>query len=286
MGFARATPLVFVVLWATGFIVARLVAPHTDPFTFLALRFVLSAGLFAVLAVASGAAWPRGGLAWRNQVVTGVLMQGVYLGGVFWSVRHGMPAGVAALVTGLQPLLTAMLSFWLLRERVRARRWVGIVVGFAGAVLVLTPQLRGAGAVGIGPLLAVGASALGITFGTIWQKRFGGAADLRTSGAVQFGAASVLMAIAALWLEDGRFDGSAAALAGLAWAVLGMSLGAVSLLLLLIRRGAVAGVASLMYLVPPVAAAIAYMAFGEALAWVQVVGMAVAAVGVWIASRD
>ena len=276
----------FVVLWATGFAVARLVAPHTEPLTFLAVRFALSAACFAGLAAAAGAPWPRTWPAWRNQLVAGVMLQGVYLGGVFWSVRHGLPAGLSALVTGLQPLLTAMLSFWLLGERVRPLRWAGIIIGFAGALLVLAPQLHGSGGAGWPPLAAVGCSMLGITLGTIWQKRTGSAADLRTTGAVQFAAAAIAMAVSAALLEHGRIDGSWPLLFGLAWGVLVLSLGAVPLMLLLIRRGAVAGVASLMYLVPPVAAFIAWLAFDEALAWIQVAGMLVAASGVWIASRD
>lgn len=285
-GLTRATPAAFVLLWATGFVVARLVAPHADPLTFLVARFGLSALVFALIAWASGARWPQGAAAWRDLVVVGVLMQGVYLGGVFWSVRHGLPAGLSALVTGLQPLLTAMLSFWLLAERVRARRWCGIGIGFLGVLLVLAPQLSAAGGAGWVPVAASGLSMVGTTLGTIWQKRTGAAADLRTSGAVQFGAAALVLAPLALLFEDGRFDWSWQVLAGLAWGVFGLSLGAVTLLLVLIRRGAVAGVASLMYLVPPVAAALGYWWFGDTLSPVQVAGMAVAAGGVWVASRD
>ena len=283
---AAQMPALFVGIWATGFLVARLVAPHVDPLTFLTLRFVLSAGAFAGIAAAAGARWPRGVRAWRDALVAGVLMQGIYLGGVFWSVRHGLPAGLSALVTGLQPLLTAVLAFPLLGERVGARRWTGIVLGFGGALLVLSPQLAaGAGSAGALPLLASGAGMAAMTLGTIWQKRTGAAADLRTNAAVQFvGAAAVTAPLA--WLtEAGRFDGAWQAWAGLAWAVCGLSLGAVSLLLVLIRRGAVAGVASLFYLVPPVVAVLAFLLFGEVLTGVQVAGMALAAAGVAVASR-
>ena len=279
-------PLVFVALWATGFVVARLVAPHVDPLTFLTYRFILSAAIFSAIAGATGAAWPRGRDGWWRAIVAGVLMQGVYLGGVFWSVRHGLPAGISALVTGMQPLLTAMLSFWLLGEVVRARRWAGIGVGFAGALMVLEPQLRGAGDVGLVPLLVSGLAMLGMTLGTIWQKRTGAAADLRTNATVQFLAAAVVTAPVAWFAEDGRFDFSWQALVGLGWAVCGLSLGAISLLLILIRRGAVAGVASLFYLVPPVVAVMAFAMFGERLSMFQVAGMAVAALGVSVASRD
>ncbi len=282
---APLVPALFVGIWATGFLVARLVAPHVDPLTFLSARFVLSALAFAGLAVAAGAAWPRGVRGWRDAVVAGVLMQGIYLGGVFWSVRHGLPAGISALVTGLQPLLTALLALPLLGERVEPRRWAGIGLGFGGALLVLQPQLRtGADGVGLLPMLASAAAMVGITLGTIWQKRTG-AADLRTNAAAQFiGAAVVMIPLAAL-TEDGRFDASWQAWAGLGWAVCGLSLGAISLLLVLIRRGAVAGVASLFYLVPPVVAVLAFALFGERLVPVQGVGMAVAVAGVALASR-
>ena len=274
-------PLAFVGIWATGFIVARLVAPHADPLTFLSIRFVLGAALFAGVAGATGAAWPRG-RGWRDAAVVGVLMQGVYLAGVFWSVRHGLAAGVAALVAGLQPLLTAALAGPVLGERVGARRWAGIGMGLAGAVLVLWPSLRVAG-VSAWPLLAAVAGMVGMTAGTLWQKRTGAAGDLRAAAAVQFAAALVVVGPLALATEGLRFDGAWEAWAGLAWAVGGLSFGAISLLLLLIRRGAVAGVASLFYLVPPVVAVLAWALFGETLTVTQGVGMALAAAGVAVA---
>lgn len=287
---AGLMPLLFVGIWATGFIVARLVAPHADPLTFVAGRFVLSALAFAGIAAVAHARWPEGVRGWRDALVAGVLMQGCYVGGVFWAVRHGLPAGITALVTGLQPLLTALLAFPLLGERVGWRRWAGIALGFAGAMLVLEPQLHaGSGGTFPGgmliPLLACGAGTAGMTLGTIWQKRTASTADLRTNAAVQFiGAALATIPFAAL-TESGRFDGSWQAWTGLAWAVCGLSLGAISLLLILIRRGAVAGVASLFYLVPPVVAVLAFALFGERLSVLQVTGMAVAASGVAVASR-
>lgn len=283
--FNRAMPLLFVGIWATGFVVARLVAPHADPLTFLSARYVLSAASFAVIAVAAGASWPRSARAWRDALVAGVLMQGIYLGGVFWATRHGMPAGIAALITGLQPLLTALLAFPLLGERVGARRWLGIGMGFAGAVLVLLPSLRGIDGVGLPALASCSAGMVAMTLGTLWQKRTGGGADLRTNACLQFVAAAAVTVPVALLTEAGQFDQSWQAWAGLLWAVFGLSLGAISLLMILIKRGAVAGVASLFYLVPPVVAVLAFMMFGERLGPVQVAGMALAAAGVAVASR-
>jgi drug/metabolite transporter (DMT)-like permease len=283
--FGAAMPLLFVLIWATGFLVARLVAPHAEPLTFLSARYVLSALSFALIAAAVGAAWPRTLRGWRDALVAGVLLQGVYLGGVFWAARHGMPAGVSALIAGLQPLLTALLAFPLLGERVGPRRWLGIALGFAGAMLVLLPTLGPVGGIGLPAVLACFGAMVAITLGTIWQKRTAAAADLRTNACVQFTGAVIVTIPVALLTESGQFDGSWQAWVGLLWAVFGLSLGAISLLLILIKRGAVAGVASLFYLVPPVVAALAYVFLGERLGLVQVGGMVLAAIGVAVASR-
>ncbi len=278
-------PLLFVFIWSTGFIVARLVAPHAEPLTFLMLRYGFSIVIFTTLAVTARAPWPSGLIGWQHAAIAGVLMQAMYLGGVFWSVRHGLPASIAALVGGMQPLLTAVLAWRLLGEQVSPRRWVGIVVGLIGAMLVLVPRAvaaRGA------PLAPVGICLLGmvaLTLGTIWQKRAAVSADLRTNAAVQFMAAAAVTAPFAYGLEHRGFDLSLAAIIGLLWSVFGLSVGAISLLLLLIRRGAVAGVASLFFLVPPVTALLAFAAFGEHLTPIQIGGMALAAVGVGLASR-
>ena len=286
MGMAeRAMPLVFVVIWSTGFIVARLIAPHAEPLTFLSIRYALGALVFSVIAVVAGARWPRTLAAWRSALVAGVLMQSVYTVGVFWAVRHGLPAGIAALIAGLQPLLTGALAFPVLGERVQPRQWFGIALGFSGALLVLSP---GTGTIATLPILPVAAcfgGMMGMTLGTIWQKRTAAGADLRTNAAVQFMGAAVVTTPLALLLEDGRFDGSLEVWAGLLWAVFGLSVGAISLLMLLIRRGAIAGVASLFYLVPPVSATMAFLLFGEQLSAVQMAGMLVAAAGVAIANR-
>ena len=278
-------PLAFVGIWATGFVVARLVAPRAEPLTFLTMRYALSALVFALIAAAAGAPWPRTARGWRDALVAGVLIQGVYLGGVFWSVRHGLPAGVSALVCGLQPVLTAALATPLLGERVGWRRWLGILAGFAGAALVLAPGFGATDSLPLFPLGLSFVSMAAMTLGTIWQKRTAAEADLRTNAAVQFlGAAAVTAPVMAL-TEEGAFDGGLEAWTALLWAVFGLSVGAISLLMLLIRRGAVAGVASLFYLVPPAVAVFAFVLFGERLAPTQVLGMAVVAAGVAAASR-
>ncbi|MDB6142619.1 MAG: EamA family transporter [Pseudomonas sp.] len=284
--FSRYMPAVFVAIWATGFVVARLVAPHVDPLSFLSYRFVISALLFTLIAWYVKAPWPSGVRGWWDAAVAGVLLQGLYLGGVFWSVSHGLPAGICALLAGLQPLLTALLAYPLLGETVGARRWVGILLGFVGAILVLAPQLMsGLAHISLAPLLVGFVAMLGITFGTLWQKHTASNIDLRTNAAVQFLGAALFTTPIAMFTEQGRFDMTWQAWTGLAWAVVGLSFGAISLLLIMIKRGSVASVASLFYLVPPVVAVLAYLLFGEQLTQVQMVGMGVAAIGVVIATR-
>lgn len=281
---ARLAPPLFVLIWATGFIVARFVAPHAEPLTFLLVRYVLAIAVLAALVTAAGVAWPRDSRTWRNSLVAGVLLHGFYLGGVFWAVKNGLPAGIAALVVGLQPLMTGLLAVPLLGERVSPRRWLGIGLGFIGAVLVILPKL-GTGA----PPLAVGVALfamLSITLGTIWQKRTAGALDMRVNALIQYVGAALVTAPGVLLTESFRMDMSWPLLAGLAWAVLGLSIGAIGLLLYLIRHGAVTGVATLLYLVPPVAAIMAFLLFGETLSPIQIAGMACAAIGVAVASRN
>jgi drug/metabolite transporter (DMT)-like permease len=282
---ALFAPPLFVLIWSTGFIVARLVAPHAEPFSFLALRYGLAIAILGALALAFRARWPANAGEWRDQLIAGVLLHGIYLGGVFWSVKHGLPAGISALIVGLQPLATAMLVGLLLGESVSRRRWIGIAVGFLGAILVIVPRLGVADGLPPVAVLASFVAMLSITLGTIWQKKTGGVQDLRSSTVVHFIGAALVTLPLALLLEQDRFDFTFEFWIGLAWAVFGLSIGAIFLLLFLIRRGAVSGVATLLYLVPPVSALIAWALFGETLAPVQILGMAVAAAGVAIASR-
>jgi drug/metabolite transporter (DMT)-like permease len=282
---SRLAPPLFVLIWATGFVVARLVAPHAEPLTFLLLRYGLAILVLVAVAVAVRAPWPATRRGWQDGLVAGVLLHGCYLGGVFWAVKHGLPAGIAALIAGLQPLATGLIVGPLLGETVTTRRWFGIGVGFLGAALVIAPKLGTTGGFSVLPLSVCLLATISITFGTVWQKRTGVAADLRTGTVVQYIGAALVTLPVALATEDLRLDFVPALWFGLLWAVLGLSIGGIGLLLVLIRRGAVAGVASLLYLVPPVSALMAYGLFGETLSPLQVVGMVVAAGGVAIASR-
>ncbi len=285
MPLAFLAPATFVLLWSTGFITARLVAPHVDPLTFLAARYLFALAALTVIAAIARAPWPRGADL-RNAAVAGVLLHGIYLGGVFWAIAHGLPAGIMGLFSGLQPLLTALVAAPILGERIGARQWTGILAGLGGIALVLAPKVSTAsGGIPVEAILAGLGAVLAITSGTIWQKRTGATGDLRTATAVQYAAALVPTAIVAAATEDLRFDVTAESVAGLAWAVLGLSVGAILLLLGLIRRGALSRVTALLYLVPAVTALMAWVLFGETLTMVQIAGMALASIGVALAAK-
>jgi drug/metabolite transporter (DMT)-like permease len=275
-------PALFVVLWSTGFIGAKLGLPYSEPFVFLELRFLLVLAVLIPLCWFTNAPWPP-----RRRVmqmaVSGGLLQAGYLGGVFASMHHGMPAGVSALVTGMQPVLTAVLGGWLLRETVSPRQWLGLGLGFAGVLLVVGDRilLEGLSVPAIG--LSVFAL-LSITLGTLWQKRHGAGVDLRTGAAIQFLAAALLMAPLAL-LEGGTVRWSGEFVFALAWLVAVLSLGAIFLLLTLIKRGRATQVSSLFYLVPPTTALIAWPLFGETYSLAAAAGMALAMLAVWLVMK-
>jgi drug/metabolite transporter (DMT)-like permease len=277
-------PALFVVLWSTGFIGARLGLPHAGPLTFLALRYGLAAGLLVLVAGATRAPWPRRPTEIGHYAVAGLLVHGIYLGGVFVGISLGVEAGVSALIVGLQPLLTAALAGVILGERVTLRQWAGLGLGLLGVALVLGRKLGHGPGDTLGSLACV-VALFGITAGTLYQKRYCAVMDLRTGGAIQFTAAGLIIAPLALLFEGGRVAWSGEFVFALLWLVLVLSLGAVSLLYVLIRRGAAAQVASLFFLVPPCTALIAWPLFGETLGPVALIGMALTAVGVALASR-
>ena len=273
----------FVVIWASGFIVARLAAPHGDPFTFLSFRYGLSILVFVIASAAIGASWPRDWASWRDALIAGILLHGLYIGGVFWAIWHGLPAGVTALVTGLHPLITAALAIPLLREHVNSRQWMGIAMGFVGVGLVVAPALAVAKDLSLAPFLVSLGATFALSLGTVWQKRSRPQMDLRVNAAMQFIGALLIAAPLALLAESGRFDATPQIWGALLWAVFVISVGAISLLLVLLKRGAASRVAPLLYVAPPVAALIAYFMFDEKLAAIQVAGMALAIAGAYMA---
>lgn len=293
-GWVRHAPLLFVLLWSTGFIGAKLGLPHAPPLGFLATRYAFVVALMAVAALWVRAPWPQGARAWGHLAVAGLLVHAVYLGGVFTGISQGLPAGVSSLVVGLQPLLTAVGAGWVLGETVRPKQWLGLVLGLVGVVLVLSSRLAGAGLdlqtlghlVHLPGLPAALVALLGITAGTLYQKRYCPSFDFRTGAVAQFLPCLLVTGALAWATEDRAIDWSSGAFVfALGWLVLVLSLGAVGLLNILIRSGSAVNVASLFYMVPPCTAVVAWALFGEALSPVAMVGMAIAMAGVYLARK-
>ncbi len=279
-----ATPAVFVLIWSTGFVVARYGMPHAPPLGFLSLRYLFSVLAFGIWILAARAAWPRGVAQWGHLGVAGLLMHAGYLGGVWMAVKAGIGAGAVALVVGLQPVLTALwLSARGSEHAVAARQWAGLLLGLAGLLLVVAPKFGVGEITPINLTLAV-VALLSITAGTLYQKRFVQACDVRTANTVQLLAALLVTAPLA-WLEDGRWTLHPELIGAMAWSVLVLTLGGSSLLYLLIQRGAATRVASMMYLVPPCTAVMAWWLFGEPLTPMVLAGIAVTAVGVALVVR-
>lgn len=278
-----AYPAIFVILWSTGFIGAKLGLPYAEPATFLLLRFALVLALLLPVCFLSRAPWPsRAGLA--HMLVAGLLLQAGYLGGVFAAIHHGMPAGVSALITGLQPLSTALLGGWLLKEKVTARQWAGLFLGLAGVLLVVGERIQVTGMTALSIGLAF-LALLSITLGTIWQKRHGGGVDLRTGAAIQYVSAVLVLAPFSLLLESRAVTWSGELVLAIFWLAIVLSLGAVFLLLYLIRQGAATRVASLFYLVPPTTALMAWPLFGETYSLLSALGMGLAVLAVWLVTK-
>ena len=282
----RAMPVVFELVWSTGFIVARYGMPHAPPLTFLAVRYLLSILCFAVWVLLARAAWPLGRVQWLHLAITGVLMHAGYLGGVWAAVKAGIGAGTVALIVGLQPVLTAL---WLSAqgergERVTRAQWLGLALGLAGLLLVVGHKLGSGEVTAVNLALAIGAL-LSITSGTLYQKRFVAPCDVRTAITVQLMAALALT-LPLAWLEPGAIDWQPQLLGAMAWSVLVLTLGGGSLLYLLIQRGAATAVTSLMYLVPPCTALMGWALFGESLARGVLAGLALTALGVALVVRS
>ena len=277
-------PALFVLLWSTGFIGAKLGLPYAEPLGFLLLRFAIVIGLLLSAALLLRRRWPSGTVQILHLAAAGVMLHGGYLGGVFSAIHRGMSAGLVALIVGMQPLLTAVLGRAFLGERVSRVQWAGLVAGLAGVWMVISEKLSVAGlsATGIGlSLLAL----CSITAGTLYQKRFCGGMDLWTGSVVQFAAAALVMLPIATSIETLSIQWSPRFMVALAWLVLVLSLGAISLLHILIRQGAATRVAALFYLTPPATAVMSYAIFDERLGAVAVAGMAVTALGVWLVVR-
>jgi len=278
-------PPLFVVLWASGFVVTKLGVAFAEPFTFLLYRFVIVTVLLAVLTLATGTPWPR---TWRfagHIAVVGLFLQAIYLGGVYTAIARGIPAGISALIVGVQPIVIAAVVGPLLGERVGARQWLGLVLGFLDVGLVLWHKLS----LDIGQFEGVAwnvVGLVGITAATLYQKKYCGQMDWRSGGVIQYGAAAMVTYVMTLIMgETGAIAWSPDIVIAYAWLVLVLSIGAISLLGWLIRRGEAARVASMFYLVPPTAALGSWLLFGETLGPLALLGMAVTVVGVALVAR-
>jgi drug/metabolite transporter (DMT)-like permease len=279
----RIYPLLFVFLWSTGFIGAKYGLPHAQPLTFLAIRYVAVIALLTLIALATKAPWPKTKQQWFHIAVSGLLVHAIYLGGVFSAIAKGFPAGLASLVVGLQPLLTAFIAGWFLKETIIKRQWIGLVLGLVGIGLVLSGRINSGFTLdGIElTLLAL----LGITVGTLYQKKFCAGLDWRTGAVVQFIPAAIATIIVASFTEKFRVEFTPSFMFALAWLVLVLSIGAISLLNYLIRHGTSVNVASLFYLVPASTVVIAWLLFGETLSVMAIIGMVLTIAGVYLARK-
>ncbi len=275
-------PFIFVFLWSTGYVGARYGLPDAPPFTLLAIRMALAGSLLALVARLSGTAFPRGEPL-RRSAITGLLLHGGYLGGVFLGISRGVPAGLSAVIVNIQPVLTSVLAGRYLDESVTRRQWLGLVLGFAGVSLAVGEKLAAGGDERI-DLWGVAATVVALaaaTAGTIHHKRHGGQVALLSGTAVQYGAALVAFAAVALSFERGQpLRWTPRLLFALGWMVLVLSLGAILLLLWLIRTNSASSVSSLLYLVPPLTAIEAYLLFDERFGLVAAFGAALAVIGV------
>ena len=289
VAWVRATPVVFVLIWATGFIVARFGMPHAPPLSFLSVRYALSIACFLTWIVWAKVAWPQSRRQFLHLSVTGILMHAGYLGGVWVAVKAGMGSGLSSLVVGFQPVLTAIWLAYSLRGHdqpgISRRQWLGLLLGFVGLLMVVWRKLTldtPLDHVTPANMACALTALLSITVGTLYQKRYVKPCDVRTANTVQLLAALVVtLPLALMETEPMRWNNELAG--AMAWSVLGLTLGGSSLLYMLIQRGAAASVTSLMYLVPPTTAMMAWLLFGETITVATLVGTALTALGVsWV----
>jgi drug/metabolite transporter (DMT)-like permease len=279
---ARAAPAIFVLLWSTGFVATKYVVHNADPLTYLAIRMALVVVLMAVIAAIARPKWPdRIGVA--HSVVAGILVHGFYLGGTAIAIAQSIPAGLAALIPGLQPILTSTLANRWLGERVTPLQWTGLLLGLAGVLLILHDRPM-SGEAGLG-WLASGVSLVSITLGTLYQRRYCGKIDWRAGNLVQYVGVTIFFAVGAWMFENNVVHWTTEFVLALGWLVVVLSIGSIGVLYWLIRRSAATSVASLFYLVPAVTAVMAYMLFGEWLNPIAIVGMMACAAAVFLVNR-
>src|SRR4051795_3843482 len=280
---ARAAPAMFVVLWSTGFIGTKYVLRNAEPLTYLAIRMVLVVALMAIIVAVARPRWPdRIGIA--HSVVAGILVHGFYLGGTAIAIAHSIPAGLSALIPGLQPILTSTLANRWLGERVTPLQWAGLLIGLAGVALILHDRPM-SGEAGWG-WFASGVSLVSITLGTLYQRRYCGRIDWRAGNLVQYVAAAIFFAAGAWLFESNVVRWTSEFVLALAWLAVVLSIGSIGLLYWLIRPPAGTSGASLFYLVPAVTAVMAYVLFGERLDSIAIAGMVACAAAVFLVNKS
>ncbi|MGQ9481451.1 DMT family transporter [Chloroflexus sp.] len=279
---ANVAPLLFVLLWSTGFIGARYGLPYIEPFTFLSIRFVLVLILLGALTIMFRQLWLRQPAAYGHSAIVGVLLHSGYLGGVFFAIDGGMPAGLTALIVSLQPVLTALFSQWTVGEQITARQWLGLALGLVGVTAVVGDKLLFTETPVVTPITLAGAivALLSTTAGTLYQKRFGVGLPLLSGTWAQYLGALALTAPLALLFETHEIEWRPELIGSLLWLTLVLSIGAILLLMVLIRARSAARVSSLFYLVPPATAVEAWLLFGERLGLPAIMGLVVASIGV------
>jgi drug/metabolite transporter (DMT)-like permease len=289
MTLSRLAPAIFVLLWSTGWVIAKYAGIHADPLTFLVLRYLLAAALFIGFCLVTGAAWPKTWASAGHAMVSGMFLHGLYLGAVWWAIGQGVPAAISGIIAGLQPLMTAAVAPVLIGENLSGQQKLGIVLGFLGIGLAVVPKMlvidTGTTPIALLPVVVNILGMAAVTYGTIYQKRHLQDGDIRSTAALQYIGALIVTLPAAFFLEEMRVDWNVQLFAALAWAVLGLSMGAIALLLYLIRRGQVSRAASLIYLVPPLAAFQAWLFFDEALTLPMIIGTVIAVTGVYLTNR-
>ena len=278
--FDYAIPVAFVLLWATGFVVPRAFAPYAEPLGFIAVRNIGAAAVLVLVSLGLRCRWPgtwadRVGLMWA-----GALLQGFFLMAGYWAIVGGLPVGVAALIGAMQPALTALFAAFMVGEGLNRRQWIGLVLGFAGVAVVISPKLASGehASVILAVVFLVGVACT--AYASVYQKRFEHTGDAWTRTALMFVGATIPAAIGAALLEHRRVTVTVPLVAVYVWSVLALAIGATMTLLYLIAKGQAAKAASLIYLVPPVSAVMAWLGFGEPIGWALIAGFAVTALGV------
>ncbi|MEP0518971.1 MAG: DMT family transporter [Hyphomicrobiales bacterium] len=284
-------PALFVLIWSTGWIVAKYASPYAEPLSFLTLRYAVAGVLLAAFCFAIGAKWPSRDV-FLHAVMSGVFLHAIYLGGIWWVLDQQMPSTLSGIMAALQPLMTAFLAGAIIGERLSGRQWLGLLLGFIGLMLALIPKLAADLSLSFGSnvswtiLIGINFVAmLSVTLGTIYQKRYLQSGDLRAITTLQYLGAFLATLPMALFLENFEFIWSPQFFGAMAWSVFGLSFGAIGLLVILIREGEVSRAATLIYLIPPTIAVQAFFLFGERLSLIELSGMALTVFGVYLVSK-